>query len=155
MRFRFLFIGRTKSPYLEEGVRDFLKRIKPYVPCEEVVIKGVKARDDRVDEVRAEETGRLLAAVKPDELFVHLDPEGKELTSLGLAKWLKKQTDGGAKGMAFGLGGPLGLDDQAAKRADLRLCLSKMTLTHEMCRLLLLEQIYRALRINAGHPYHK
>ena len=61
----------------------------------------------------------------------------------------------GTKQVAFGLGGPLGLDETAARRADLRLCLSRLTLTHEMSRLVLLEQIYRALRLNSGHPYHK
>ena len=77
------------------------------------------------------------------------------MTSRRLATWLKERQDQGAKAIAFGLGGPLGLTDDAAKRADLRLCLSRMTLTHEMCRLVLLEQIYRCLRMNAGHPYHK
>lgn len=155
MRLRFLFVGKTKSAYLAAGVQDYLHRIQPYVPSEEVVIKGVRARDERASEARGEETRRLLAALRPDELFVHLDPDGREFSSLGLARWLKNQMDGGAKAVAFGLGGPQGLDDTAAQRANLRLSLSKMTLTHEMCRLVLLEQVYRALRINAGHPYHK
>jgi len=132
-----------------------LKRIRNYAPAEITVVKGAKARDDRAEEVRSEDARRLLAAVKDEETFVNLDPDGLEMTSLELAHWLKTRMAQGVKTVAFGLGGPLGLDQTAAARADLRLCLSRMTLTHEMTRLVLLEQVYRALRIIAGHPYHK
>ena len=155
MRLKFIFLGKTRSTYLAEGIKDFFKRIKPYVQAEEVVTRAVKVREDRAEAVQAEDTRRLLALVKPDELFVHLDPGGREMTSTQLAAWLKNQMDSGVGTICFGLGGPLGLDKTAAGRADLRLCLSRLTLTHEMSRLLLLEQIYRALRVNAGHPYHK
>ncbi|MEW5722669.1 MAG: 23S rRNA (pseudouridine(1915)-N(3))-methyltransferase RlmH [Thermodesulfobacteriota bacterium] len=155
MRLKFLFVGRTRESYLAEGVRDFLARINPYVPAEEVVVRGARVREDRADEVRAEDTRRLLTAVRPEDVFVLLDPDGRELTSPGLAAWLKEQMDRGAKTVCFGLGGPLGLDPAAARRADLRLCLSRLTLTHEMSRLVLLEQVYRAMRLIAGHPYHK
>ena len=155
MRLRFIFVGRTRSSYLAAGVSDFLKRIKPYSQLEEVVVRGAKVVDSQAEAVRSEDSKRLLAAVKPNDFFVLLDPEGREFTSLELAAWLKKQMDEGVGSLAFGLGGPLGLDDQASSRANLRLCLSRMTLTHEMCRLVLLEQIYRAFRVNAGHPYHK
>lgn len=155
VKLKFLFLGKTKERYLADGIADFLKRIKPYVQVEEVELKGTRVREERAAEVIAEDTKRLLAAVKPDEFFVHLDPGGKEFTSEELADWLKQQMESGVKTISFGMGGPLGLDDSAAKRANLRLCMSRFTLTHEMCRLLLLEQIYRALRIGAGHPYHK
>jgi len=155
VKIRFILVGRTKSPYLAEGVRDYLKRIRNYAPAEITVVKGAKVRDDRADPIRSEDARRLLAAVKDEEIFVHLDPDGREMTSLELAHWLKNQMDHGVKTVAFGLGGPLGLDQAAAVRADLRLCLSRMTLTHEMTRLVLLEQVYRALRVIAGHPYHK
>ena len=155
MKFRFLFLGRTREKYLAEGIKDFLGRIRAYVPAEQVVLKAVKATDSLADAVRAEDTRRLLEAIKPTDTFVHLDPGGKEMTSERLAGWLQGRTNQGDKAIVFGLGGPLGLTDDAAKRADLRLCLSKLTLTHEMSRLLLLEQIYRCLRMNAGHPYHK
>jgi 23S rRNA (pseudouridine1915-N3)-methyltransferase len=155
LKFRFLFIGKTREKYLADGIKDYLGRIRSYVPSEQVILKGVKARDSMAEAVRAEDTKRLLEALNPSDTFVHLDPGGKEMTSRRLAAWLKDRSDHGAKAIAFGLGGPLGLTDDAAKRADLRLCLSRMTLTHEMCRLVLLEQIYRCMRMNAGHPYHK
>lgn len=155
MRLRFIFVGQTRVNYLSEGVSDFLKRIKGYLPAEKTAVKGVKVRGQVPESVRAEDTRRLLAAIRPDDIFVHLDPNGREMTSLEFAGWIQDQMNGGRKSIAFGLGGPLGLDDTAAARANLRLCLTKMTLTHEMCRLILLEQVYRALRVNAGHPYHK
>jgi 23S rRNA (pseudouridine1915-N3)-methyltransferase len=155
MRFRLVFIGQTKSPYLAAGLDDFIKRINPYVPVETRALKGAKIREDRSAEVRLQDTQRLLAAIKPTEVFVHLDPEGLEMTSGEFAFWLKDRMEEGVKSIVFGLGGPLGLDRTAAQRADLRLCLSRMTLTHEMSRLVLAEQIYRAMRVNTGHPYHK
>ena len=155
MRFRFIFVGKTREKYLDTGIRDFLGRIKPYGPAEEVVVKAAKVREDRAEEVRSTDTARLLEAVRPDEVFVHLDPEGVEMSSDGLAAWIRDRMESGTRTVSFGLGGPLGLTDAAAARANLRLCLSRMTLTHEMCRLVLLEQVYRALRIIHGHPYHK
>jgi 23S rRNA (pseudouridine1915-N3)-methyltransferase len=77
------------------------------------------------------------------------------MTSIDLAEWIKDQMDRGVKSIAFGLGGPLGLDTAAEMSADLLLSLSPMTFTHEMARLILLEQVYRALSMNFGHPYHK
>jgi len=155
MRLKFIFVGRTRSPYLAAGIDDYLKRIQGYLPAETVVTKGFKAKPGQPKRVILEETKQLMALVKPDEVFVYLDPIGREMTSLELAGWLQDHVDRGTRNLAFGLGGPLGLAPPAAERADLRLCLSRLTLTHEMSRLVLLEQIYRALRINAGHPYHK
>ncbi len=155
MRFKFIFIGRTRSSYLAEGIKDYLKRINGYFPAEEITIKGVKVHDEKADEVRAEDAKRLLGVVRPDEVFVHLDPQGRDMDSEQLAAWIKGQIEQRSKVISFGLGGPLGLDRTVAKRANLRLKLSSLTLTHEMSRLVLLEQIYRTLRLNAGHPYHK
>jgi 23S rRNA (pseudouridine1915-N3)-methyltransferase len=155
MHLKFLFIGRTKSTYLAEGISDFLSRINNYVKASEIIVKGQKVAPNKTGEAQAADTESLLAAIKPEEVFVHLDPRGRELTSRELSSWLREQMDGGAKTICFGLGGPVGLDERAARRANLRLCLSRMTLTHEMSRLVLLEQIYRGLRLIAGHPYHR
>ncbi|MBW2091457.1 MAG: 23S rRNA (pseudouridine(1915)-N(3))-methyltransferase RlmH [Deltaproteobacteria bacterium] len=156
MRLKFLFIGRTRQPYLAEGISDYLNRIKQYLPVEQVVLKETKVRNAKeAPRIRAQDTTFLLTGLKPEDVFVLLDPNGRAMTSLELADWLKGQMNRGVKTIAFGLGGPLGLDRTANDKADLCLSLSRMTLTHEMSRLVLLEQIFRALRINAGHPYHK
>ena len=155
MHLKFMFIGRTRSTYLAEGIADFLARINNYAKASEIIIKGQKVVANRSKEARSGDTESLLAAIRPEEMFVHLDPRGRELTSRELSNWLKGQMDAGTKSICFGLGGPVGLDDRAAQRANLRLCLSRMTLTHEMSRLVLLEQIYRGLRLIAGHPYHR
>ena len=155
MKFRFLFLGRTQSKYLAAGVADYLKRIRAYRPAEEVILKETKARDDQAAAVRSRDTARLLESVAPTDVFVVLDPGGRMMTSPELAEWLQERMDMGVKSIVFGLGGPQGLTNEALDRADLKLSLSRLTLTHEMSRLVLVEQIYRALRINAGHPYHK
>lgn len=155
MKFRFLVVGATRDKRLDGAIKQYLTRINAYVKAEEVVLKGAKARDDQADQVRSADARRLVAAVRPEEAFVHLDPNGRAMTSEDLAAWLRARMNQGSKAAAFGLGGPLGLGDEAADRADLRLCLSNLTLTHEMSRLVLVEQVYRCLRIIAGHPYHK
>lgn len=155
MRLKFIFLGRTKEKYLATGIRDYLSRIEPYMPVEEILIKATKAADSQAATIRVDDTRKVLAAVRTDDVFVLLDPGGRELTSPELARWIKDKQEHGLKTIAFGLGGPQGLDESAAHRADLKLCLSRLTLTHEMSRLVLAEQVYRAVRIIAGHPYHK
>jgi 23S rRNA (pseudouridine1915-N3)-methyltransferase len=155
MRFRFLFLGKTRVEYLDRGFKDYLGRIQAYYPAEEVVLKAARVTDGQEEAIRDEDTRRLLAAIRPDEAFIHLDPRGRPLTSEDLAHWMKGRIEGGSKGIAIGLGGPVGLSDAAGRRADLRLQLSTLTLPHELCRLIVAEQIYRGLRILAGHPYHR
>lgn len=156
MRLKFVFIGRTRKPYLAQGVSELLGRINHYLPAEEIVIKERKAGSgkDKV-KIRTRDTTRILARIKPEDTLVILAPGGSAMTSIEFAEWIKDQMDRGVKSIAFGLGGPLGLDTAAGMGADLLLSLSPMTFTHEMARLILLEQVYRALSINFGHPYHK
>ncbi len=156
MRLKFVFIGRTRKPYLAQGLSELLGRINHFLPAEEIVIKEKKANSGKDEvKIKAGDTTRLLARVKPEDTLVILAPGGRSMTSIDLADWIKDQMDRGVKAIAFGLGGPLGLDTAAEKGADLLLSLSPMTFTHEMARLILLEQVYRALSINFGHPYHK
>ena len=153
---KFVFIGRTRKPYLAQGLSELLGRINHFLPAEEIVIKEKKANSGKDEvKIKAGDTTRLLARVKPEDTLVILAPGGRSMTSIDLADWIKDQMDRGVKAIAFGLGGPLGLDTAAEKGADLLLSLSPMTFTHEMARLILLEQVYRALSINFGHPYHK
>jgi len=156
MRLKLIFVGRTRKNYLSRGVSEYLDRIKAYLPAEKIIIKETKVRNEKeADKIKTRDTARLMAGLKKDDVFVLLDPGGRSMTSPELARWLKKQINQGRSAIVFGLGGPLGFGPDARERADMVLSLSKMTFTHEMSRLILLEQIYRALTINAGHPYHK
>ncbi|MBW2623837.1 MAG: 23S rRNA (pseudouridine(1915)-N(3))-methyltransferase RlmH, partial [Deltaproteobacteria bacterium] len=133
-----------------------LGRIQHYLPAEEIILKEKKIKSEKdSSRIIANDSARLLARVKQEDNLVLLDPDGKLMSSLEIAGWLKNRMNSGVKSIVFGLGGPLGLDQTVRKRADLRLSLSPMTFTHEMARLIILEQIYRALRLNAGHPYHR
>lgn len=155
MRLEFLFLGRTRESYLAAGVDDFVLRLKRYAPVE---IKTLKERQwspreqSRQMQVEGEQ---LLAAVMAGAFLVALDPLGQALTSEQLAAQVGQWQDEGRRQLTFVLGGPLGLPPAVRQRADYTLSLSKMTFTHEMARLLLLEQIYRAYAILAGSQYHK
>jgi 23S rRNA (pseudouridine1915-N3)-methyltransferase len=156
VRLKFIFIGPTRKPYLAEGVADLLGRIQHYLPAEEIILKEKKIKSEKdSSQIIADDSARLLARVKQEDYLVLLDLDGKLMSSLDMAGWLKSRMNSGVKSIVFGLGGPLGLNQTVRKRADLRISLSPMTFTHEMARLIILEQMYRALRLNAGHPYHR
>ena len=107
------------------------------------------------EEVKKKEGERILKAIKDDAFVVALAIEGKGLTSEGLADFMAKKAVGGVSHMAFVIGGSLGLSKEVMKRADFALSFSAMTFPHQMMRVILLEQIYRAERINRKEPYHK
>lgn len=154
MKILCLFLGKTTEKYLEQGIADFHQRLSRY--CE-VSIKIIKERKGKIaDQARIMEEGRLLLGEVPAGSFtVALDPLGKELTSELFAAHLQQWQLQNRKGMCFIAGGPCGLSAEVRQSADLVLSLSQMTFTHEMVRLILFEQIYRAFSILAGTKYHK
>lgn len=156
MRLELLFPGKTREAYLARGIDDFAGRLRRYV---EVTIKAVKASkpgrgDDEARLVR-EEGGLLLSRVAADAFLVALDPGGRLVDSPQLAELLARWEEQGRSRLVFVLGGPLGLAPEVLERADFTLSLSPLTFTHEMARLLLLEQLYRAWTIRQGTGYHK
>jgi 23S rRNA (pseudouridine1915-N3)-methyltransferase len=139
---RIIAVGKIKERYVSEGVVEFTKRLGPLARIEVIEIK---------DSNKEDEGDRILKAAGGDFLVV-LDVSGKQLSSEEFAAFLKKNSD---KKMSYVIGGPEGLSSKVIDRAGYKLCLSKMTFTHEMCRLFLLEQIYRGCMINSGRSYHK
>lgn len=156
MRIELIFPGKTKEKYLAEGINDFCKRLKRYARVE---LKSVKERrwngSESEEKYKEAESTLLLARVTTPSMIVALDRTGKQISSLGLANLLTNWEDQGRRYLSFIIGGPLGLASTTLKKADMTLSFSKMTFTHEMARLLLLEQIYRAYTIKAGTGYHK
>ncbi len=154
MKFELVVIGKTNEAYLAAGIADFQKRLERYCP---VVIKIVKEKRGKIaGKVRiAEEGGQLLAQASANSLIVALDRTGRLLSSEDLSENIGRWRDSGRQVISFIIGGPLGLSAEVLKRADLVISLSKMTFTHEMARLILLEQLYRGLAILAGSKYHK
>jgi 23S rRNA (pseudouridine1915-N3)-methyltransferase len=156
MKFKILWIGKTKSPPIQALAADYLERIRRMTPCEILEIRDpAKGRTSQAAE-RIRMEGEDIARRLPKAAFVVvLDETGKQYASEEFARWLETEQNSGTKEMAFIIGGPDGQSRDVVASARMVLSLGKMTWTHEMCRALLLEQIYRALCILHKIPYHK
>ena len=154
MRLELVFPGKTRAAYLKEGMDDFCERLNHYVRTD---IKIVKDGSGTKDEARAVllEGEQLLAGCSRSAYLVVLDPGGRQLSSAELAGCVADWEMQGKQIVSFVIGGAAGLSAAVLARADLLLSLSRMTFTHEMARLILLEQLYRAYSIKAGTKYHK
>ena len=155
MRFEFLFLGKTKEPYLAAGIADYAKRLARYISTDIKILKEKKIRKGESEVVLVEKESEILLQNGQGSYLVCLDRSGRHMDSLQLATQVKGWEMQGRKKITFIIGGPLGLSSRILTEADLVLSLSAMTYTHEMTRLLLLEQLYRACTINAGEKYHK
>lgn len=156
MMLKFLFLGKTKESYLDQGITDFCSRLQRFVKVEIKIIKQKRKGGKEPEAKIKEETGRLLLAnISRSSFVVALDPGGRQLTSEKLAETLTSWENQGIKSVVFIIGGELGLSREVLDKSDTVLSLSRMTFTHEMTRLLLLEQLYRAYTINTGTGYHK
>lgn len=154
MKFVFLFPGRTSEKYLAEGISDYAGRLGRFVQVEIVELRDRAARSLPPDDFRRQEARLLLERCANASWVVALDAGGRELDSPGLAELLGRMEDAGHRSVHFVLGGHLGLHEEVRRRADLVLSLSRLTFTHEMARLILLEQLYRGWMIKAGRSYH-
>ena len=156
MQFELLFLGKTKEKYLAAGIEDFRKRLSRYTQVTIRIIKEKKwGNGEPETKIKTEETHHLLANCVQPTLIVALDPGGRQASSEDLADLLQQWEEQGRRKITFIIGGPLGLADSIQQSADVLLSLSPMTFTHEMARLLLIEQLYRACSIRAGSQYHK
>lgn len=149
-----LFVGQTNEDYLAQGIADFQKRLQHYCPLR---IKIVKERKGKLaDQVRMEGEGRdLLQQVEAKSFLVVLDRTGSQVSSETFSSLFQQWQGQNRKSVSFLIGGALGVSAEVLAAANMVLSLSLMTFTHEMARLLLLEQIYRAHTILAGSKYHK
>ncbi len=155
MKFKLLFLGKTRENYLDKGIRDYAEQLRRYVPLEIKILKDKHAKNDPDQVVMAREAELLLTHAKSASLTVALDPNGQEHTSEELAAILENWENRGLQNITFIIGGYLGLDQKVRNQADVTWSLSRLTFTHEMTRFILLEQLYRACSIKAGHNYHK
>ena len=158
MRFYVVCIGKLKDAYLRDGVAEFVKRMRPYGGITITELNESKIGDKPGDadrkQVVAEEGERLLKAVPKSAYTVLLDVYGKTMSSEDLAKTVAKLEVDGVSDMAFIVGGAFGVSDELRRSVNYKLSFSPMTFTHQMVRLLLVEQIYRASKINRNEPYH-
>jgi 23S rRNA (pseudouridine1915-N3)-methyltransferase len=154
MRIHVIAVGAMREPHFRDAAAEYLKRLKPYA---DVRVTEVADRDLSRDAARAvaEEGRGVLRALPAKAWVVALDPAGGERTSEELAGWLGDRMNRGDSTIAFVLGGADGLSDEVLAVAGERLSLSRMTLPHQLARVVLLEQVYRAFRIMRGEPYHR
>ena len=154
-KIKMIVVGRTKEDFLRKGEAFYLERLRHYITAEWVVVKPSKIRKgSRESDIIAEEGRSIEAVVTKGDHVIALDPSGKMYDSPGLAEKIDKLLSSSYR-LAFITGGPLGLSREAISSAHEVLSLSPLTFTHEMARLVLLEQLYRAFTILRGEKYHK
>ena len=158
MRFYVVCIGKLKDAYLRDGVAEFVKRMRPYGGITITELNESKIGDKPSDadrkQVVDDEGERLLKVVPKNAYTVLLDVYGKTMSSEDLAKTVAKLEVDGVSDMAFIIGGAFGVSEALRQSLNFKLSFSPMTFTHQMVRLLLVEQIYRASKINRNEPYH-
>jgi 23S rRNA (pseudouridine1915-N3)-methyltransferase len=156
MKLTFVFAGSHADEAMAEAADRYLNRIKHFYPVKVVDVKPERGRQNRSDEtiIRAQ-SARLAAAIPERGYTVVLDERGQTLDSLKFAKWLERLTIDSPDGVNFVVGGDVGMDESVKTRADKLLSLSAMTLPHQIARVVLLEQIYRACTLMRNIPYHK
>lgn len=151
-----IVVDRTRTPYLREGESVYLDRLKNYAQVDWVEVKPVKMMKGRPEEdILAIEGKAIKGRVNSRDYLVALDRSGHAYDSEGLAVWLERLSVDVGGWVSFVIGSPLGLSKDILTRAHRVVSLSKLTLTHEMTRLVLLEQLYRAFTIMRGEKYHK
>ena len=159
MNVRIICVGKLREKFYTDAVSEFKKRLSRFVNLEIVELPDEKAGEQLSEaqriRVKAEEGRRILEHLSPGEVLVATVIKGERLSSEKLADRLSGYMLEGKSRIAFAIGGSLGLSDEVQKRADMKLSFSDMTFTHQLFRVMLLEQIYRAFKIINGEPYHK
>jgi 23S rRNA (pseudouridine1915-N3)-methyltransferase len=153
MRLRFIWVGKTKSEHIRSLVEDYLARLGRFVRCDVTELRESAARTER--EGIEDEGRRIIGGLNRDAFVVLLDVMGHGWSSIELAREVEKWQTTGKREVAFIIGGHNGVSKELEGRADFRWSLSKLTLTHEMARIVLTEQLYRAYTIIHGFPYQK
>ena len=159
MNIDIIAVGKVKERYLRDAIAEYSKRLSRYCRLNIIEVQDEKTPEHASEgverQIKRKEGERILKHIKPDAYVIALAIDGKMLTSEGLAAQINQLGLRGHSHIQMVIGGSIGLDDDVLRRADYALSFSKMTFPHQLMRVILLEQIYRAYKINAGEPYHK
>lgn len=159
MRISIICVGKIKEKYLKLGIDEFKKRLSKYCKLEIIELDDEKAPENLSDKemlmIKEKEGKKILSKIKDNSYVIALAIDGKNLSSEELADTINNLGVRGNSHIVFIIGGSLGLSDEILSRANYKLSFSKMTFPHQLMRLILLEQVYRAYRINSGEPYQK
>ena len=159
MKITILAVGKLKEKYWKQAIAEYEKRLGAYSKIEMIEVPDEKApenmSDKEIEQVKKKEGQRLLAKIKPQATVITLEIQGKMLSSEGLAKELQQCMTQGQSDFVFVIGGSNGLHQDVLNRSNYALSFSKMTFPHQMMRVVLIEQVYRAFKIMRGEAYHK
>ncbi|UWF56824.1 23S rRNA (pseudouridine(1915)-N(3))-methyltransferase RlmH [Staphylococcus hyicus] len=159
MKITIIAVGKLKEKYWKQAIAEYEKRLSAYTKVEIIEVPDEKApeniSDKEIEQVKEKEGQRILAKVKPQSTVITLEIQGKMLSSEALAKEIDQRMTQGASDFTFIIGGSNGLHQDVMNRSNFALSFSKMTFPHQMMRVVLLEQVYRAFKINRGEAYHK
>lgn len=159
MKITVVCVGKLKEKFFADGVEEYKKRLGRYAKIEIAEVADEKAPENlsiaEEEQVKAKEGEKILKKIPDDAFVVALCIDGKMLSSEELADFFEKKTVSGISSIAFVIGGSLGLSKAVIDRADYKLSFSKMTFPHQLMRMILMEQVYRAFRIIKNEPYHK
>ncbi|WP_313756693.1 23S rRNA (pseudouridine(1915)-N(3))-methyltransferase RlmH [Tissierella sp.] len=159
MNIRIIAVGKIKEKYIQEGIKEFTKRLSRYCSLDIVEIDDEKAPESlsekEMDMVKNKEGDKILSKIPQSSFVIALVIEGKQLSSEDLSIKMKELMINGINDISFVIGGSLGLSKDVINRSNFKLSFSKMTFPHQLMRLILLEQVYRGWRIMKGEPYHK
>ena len=155
MKIVLLVVGKTDASYFVEAVREYTNRLAHYIPFEMVVIPDLKNVRNLSESQQKEKEGDLiLKQIQPSDYMVLLDERGKMFSSLDFASYLERKTHAVPKRLVFVIGGPYGFSEAVYAASSERISLSSMTFSHQMVRLIFVEQLYRAMTILHNEPYH-
>ncbi|MFC1533752.1 23S rRNA (pseudouridine(1915)-N(3))-methyltransferase RlmH [Thermodesulfobacteriota bacterium] len=156
LKIRFIVVDRTRSLFLKKGETFYLERLRRYAQIEWIEVRPASMKKGRPEEEVLKTEGRaIVRRLKANDYLVALDRSGRQLDSEELSLWMRKLSTSVRGYVCFVIGGPIGLSEEILDRADRILSLSRLTFTHEMSRLFLVEQVYRAFTIMEGQKYHK
>jgi 23S rRNA (pseudouridine1915-N3)-methyltransferase len=154
MKIKLLVVGKTAFDYLKVGEDIYQDRLKHYCSFERIEVQDIKnPKNFSKEEIKRKEAISILSKLSPNDFLVLLDENGKEFSSVELAHWIEKRNLL-AQNIVFIIGGAFGFDGSLYERMNMKLALSKMTFSHQMVRVIFLEQLYRAFTIIKGEPYH-
>ena len=155
MTIKLITIGKTDSKELESMISKYVDRLKHYIKFELIVIPDIKnTKNLSVQEQKRKEGEAILKLLVPADFVVLLDENGKQFSSMEFSQVLQKRMNSGIKNLYFIIGGPYGFSSEVYERANQKISLSKMTFSHQMVRLFVIEQLYRAFTILKNEPYH-
>ena len=159
MKIKIYAIGKIKEQYLKLGIEEYKKRISNYATVEIIEVGDEPVKENpsqaEIEIVKSKECDKVLKLLKPNDYLITLDLTKNQPDSIQFASFLKKSLEKGGSTVSFVIGGSYGLSNAIKQRANDTICLSNLTFLHQMTRLILLEQIYRAFKINNNEVYHK